>query len=80
VPIHNNEIADIFNHVADLLDIEGANQFRIRAYRGAARTIADLPRSAVDMVKREEGLSSLLGIGKDPAGRIKEVVETGTLA
>jgi DNA polymerase (family 10) len=35
VPIHNNEIADIFNRVADLLGIEGTNPLRIRASRGA---------------------------------------------
>ncbi len=79
MPVHNTEIAKIFNKIADLLDIQGANQFRIRAYRTAARTITELPRSAADMVDRGEDLSELSGIGKDLAGKIKEIVETGTL-
>jgi DNA polymerase (family 10) len=79
VPIHNADIADIFNEVADLLDIQGANQFRIRAYRSAARTVQDLPRSAADMVEEGEDLSRLPGIGKDLAGKIETIVRTGTL-
>ncbi|MDI6854200.1 MAG: DNA polymerase/3'-5' exonuclease PolX [Deltaproteobacteria bacterium] len=80
MPVHNADIAEIFNRIADLLDIQGANPFRIRAYRTAARTIAELPRSAADMVERGEDLCELPGIGKDLAGKIKEIVETGTLA
>jgi DNA polymerase (family 10) len=79
MPIHNNDVADIFNRVADMLDIEAENQFRIRAYRSAARTISGLPQDVSDMVAREEDLSTLPGIGKDLAGKIKEIVETGTL-
>ena len=37
MPVHNAEIAVAFDHLADLLEIEGANPFRIRAYRRAAR-------------------------------------------
>ena len=40
MPVHNSEIAGIFSKVADLLEIEGANQFRVRAYRKAARIVA----------------------------------------
>ena len=39
----NAEIAEAFNRLAELLEIEGANPFRIRAYRNAARTVAELP-------------------------------------
>jgi DNA polymerase (family X) len=80
MPVHNADIAEIFNKIADLLDIESANPYRIRAYRTAARTIAELPRSAADLVERGEDLSQLPGIGKDLAEKIKEIVETGTLA
>jgi DNA polymerase (family X) len=38
MPVHNTEIACAFDHLADLLEIEGANPFRVRAYRNAART------------------------------------------
>jgi len=77
--IHNSDVAEIFNKMADLLDIEGANQFRVRAYRNAARIISGLPHSVSDMVKGKHDLSKLPGIGKDLAGKIKEIVERGTL-
>ena len=38
--VHNTDIATCFNKLADLLEIEGANAFRVRAYRNAARTLA----------------------------------------
>jgi DNA polymerase (family 10) len=80
MPVHNNDVAAIFNKVADMLDIEGANQFRVRAYRKAARTIGDLTQSVSEMVSQDKDLSELPGIGKDLAGKIKEIVETGTLS
>jgi DNA polymerase (family 10) len=79
MPVHNRDIAEIFNKVADLLDISGANPFRVRAYRNAARTLEGLGQSVADMVADKEDLSELPGIGKDLAGKIKEIVETGTL-
>jgi DNA polymerase (family X) len=79
MPVHNRDIAEIFNKLADLLEIEGANQYRVWAYRTAARTIGELPQSAVDMVEKGEDLSELSGIGKDLAGKIAEIVETGEL-
>ncbi|NIR46914.1 DNA polymerase/3'-5' exonuclease PolX [candidate division KSB1 bacterium] len=79
MPIHNTDIAEIFNRVADFLELEEANQFRIRAYRNAARTVGSLSRSVSDMIEQNEDLSELPGIGKDLAGKITEIVETGTL-
>jgi DNA polymerase (family 10) len=80
LPVHNAEMAEIFNQVADLLEIEGANQFRVRAYRNAARTIGGLPRSVADMIEEGQDLTELPGIGEDLAGKIEEIVETGSLA
>jgi DNA polymerase (family 10) len=79
MPVHNADIADMFNRMADLLEIQGANPFRVRAYRNAARTVGELSRSAADMVREGEDLSRLAGIGKDLAGKIAEIVETGKL-
>jgi histidinol phosphatase-like PHP family hydrolase len=79
MPIHNSDVVEILSKVANMLDIEGANQFRVRAYRNAARTIADLPKSVADMIERGEDLSELPGVGKDLAGKIAEIVETGAL-
>ena len=78
MPIHNPDIAAVFSEIADLLEIEGDNPFRIRAYRNAARTIQDHGRGFVTMVSGDEDLTAIPGIGKDLAARIKEVVETGT--
>jgi DNA polymerase (family 10) len=80
MPVHNSEIAAIFNELADLLEIEGANRFRIRAYRNAAITIANFPKSAASMVEAHDDLSRLPTIGKDLAGKIAEIVATGHLA
>ena len=77
--VHNADISRIFTRLADLLEIEGANPFRVRAYRTAAQTIEDLPRSAADMIAAGEDLTKLPGIGKDLAGKIQEIAETGDL-
>jgi DNA polymerase (family X) len=75
----NTEVARILREVADLLEIEGANAFRIRAYRSAARTIEELPEPVAPMAGDVERLTSLPGIGEDLAGKITEIVRTGTL-
>jgi DNA polymerase (family 10) len=80
MPIHNSDIADIFNKLADTLEIEGANEFRVRAYRNAARVVNDLPQAIATMIGRGESLLALPGIGKDLEGKIKEIVETGALS
>jgi DNA polymerase (family X) len=79
MPVHNKDVAEIFNKVGDLLDIAGSNPFRVRAYRNAARTVEALGKSVSDMVGKEDDLSELPGIGKDLAEKIKEIVETGSL-
>lgn len=80
MPVHNADVAAVFEEMADLLEIEGSNPFRIRAYRNAARTLRDLPREVGAMLDEGEDLTELPGIGEDLAGKIKEVVETGTAA
>jgi len=80
MPVQNSDISDIFNKVADLLDIQGENPFRVRAYRNAARTVSSLPQTVSDMLESGKDLSELPGIGNDLAGKIKEIVETGSLA
>jgi DNA polymerase (family X) len=80
MPVHNAEIATAFDHLADLLEIEGANPFRVRAYRNAARTVEDLPRSVAELIASGEDLTELPGIGADLAGKIAEFVDTKHLA
>ena len=77
--VQNTEIARIFDQVADLLEIQQANRFRVRAYRTAAPTLRALPQAVAAMVGRGEDLSRLPGVGKDLAGKIAEIVRTGRL-
>ncbi|MGB8330309.1 MAG: helix-hairpin-helix domain-containing protein, partial [Polyangiales bacterium] len=77
MPVHNAEIADLFDRMAMLLEIQGANPFRVRAYRNAARTLGDLPRDVTDLIAEGEDLSELPAIGADLASKIAEVADTG---
>ena len=77
MPVHNADIAAVFEEIADLLEIENANPFRVRAYRNAARQLQGMGVPAADMVARNEDLTELPGIGDDLAAKIKEIVETG---
>lgn len=79
MPIHNDEIAGIFEQLADLLEIDEANPFRVRAYRNAARTLRNLTEEAADLIEEGEDLSALPVIGEDLAGKIEEIVKTGHL-
>jgi len=80
MPVANHDIAEIFSHYAALLEIDGANAFRVRAYQNAARLIDGYAASVADMVRDHEDLTELAGIGADLAGKIEEIVETGRLA
>jgi len=77
--LENPEIARIFEEVADVLEIQGANPFRIRAYRNATRTVETLTTPLRKWVDENRLLTDLPGIGKEMANHIREMVETGTL-
>jgi DNA polymerase (family 10) len=77
MPVHNADIAAIFEEIADLLEIRNENPFRIRAYRNAARQVEGMGVALTDMVARGEDLTELPGIGADLAAKIQEIVETG---
>lgn len=79
MPVQNSEIAEIFYEIADLLEIEDANPFRVRAYRNAARTVAGYPRRINEMVEEGEDIDDLSGVGEDLAKKIREIVQTGSL-
>jgi DNA polymerase (family X) len=80
VPVQNAEIAAMFDQAAELLEIEGENQFRVRAYRRAARTVEGLPQSIKSMLSSGRDLSELPGIGKDLAEKIADIVQSGHFA
>jgi len=77
MPVHNADIAAVFEEIADRLEIQGANPFRIRAYRNAARTLGELPQEARALLEKGEDLTRLPGIGDDLAAKVREIVETG---
>lgn len=78
-PLENIEIAQVLTEVADLLEIEGANPFRVRAYRNVVRTVEGLTRPLARMVEAGEDLTELPGIGSEMAHHITELVTTGRL-
>src|ERR1700704_2856949 len=78
--MQNPDIARLFDELADLLEIQNANPFRVRAYRNAARTLGDLPESLAEIAGNpERSLEELPGIGHDLALKIKTIVDTGSL-
>ena len=78
--MQNPDIARLFDEVADLLEIQDANPFRVRAYRNAARTIRDFPEPLTDLVRAgTKDLTDIAGIGDDLAEKITAIVTTGEL-
>ncbi len=79
--MHNDDVARLFSEYADLLEIRGANAFRIRAYRNAARTIKHLGDDVATIATRgKQALQEYAGIGPDLADRILEIVQTSRMA
>jgi len=78
----NDEIASVLERVADLLEAQGAETFRLRAYRAAADTVRHEPRLVAEIADKEglKGLEELSGIGKSLASTIREFVAAGRLA
>jgi len=78
--VTNADIAAAFEQVADLLEYQGENVFRVRAYRNAARTIDGLVESLASVRADEaRSLTELEGIGADLAGKIETLLDTGRL-
>ncbi|WP_334065976.1 DNA polymerase/3'-5' exonuclease PolX [Burkholderia cepacia] len=78
MPIHNAGCAAVFAEIADMLEIQGANPFRVRAYRNAARTIADYGRDIATMIANGDDLGKIPSIGPDLASKLREIAATGT--
>jgi DNA polymerase (family 10) len=79
-PKDNAFVADRLDEIADLLEVQDANPFRVRAYRNAARTVRRYGVPIIDMVMRGPPLTDLPGIGEDLAGKITDCVTSGTTA
>ena len=78
--MQNAEIARLLSDVADLLEISAGNPFKVRAYRNAARTVADHSDPIAELVSGGEfDLTDLPGIGDGIAKEIRALVSTGSL-
>ena len=75
----NQAIAEKLLELADLLEQQHANPYRVNAYRRAARTVAGHDQPLADLAEREgiEGLDRLPGIGRSIALAIQEMLRTG---
>ena len=79
--ISNQEITNTLNEVASLLEAQGANPFRIKAYRNAAQVISARAEPVQVMAETEgiEGLERIPGIGDSLSHSILQLVQTGRL-
>ena len=78
--VSNAEIAAVLEEIADILELEAANPFRIRAYRNAARTLQAFAPDIANLLASGQALPKLPGIGEDLAGKIDEIASTGSCA
>jgi DNA polymerase (family X) len=76
--VDNNAVARVLAEIADLLELKGENPFKIRAYRNGADIVTTCGEQVAGL--DTAALLRLPGIGKDLAGRIREISETGTAA
>jgi DNA polymerase/3'-5' exonuclease PolX len=75
--VTNRQIAEVFSSVADMIEAQNGNIYRIQAYRHAARGLLDLPEPAADILARGEALP-VTGLGERLRKRISELVESGS--
>src|SRR4051794_18681752 len=74
----NATIAALFDELADLYELDGAVVHRIVAYRNAAKTVREAPRS-VAALTREGKVTELPGIGRTLEEKIQSLLDTGTI-
>lgn len=78
--MNNAQVATVFELIADLLEFQNANPFRVRAYRQGARVIHDLGEPVAQIVNDpQRSLTDYQGIGKDLADKVATLVHTGSL-
>jgi len=75
----NSILSELFNQMADIMEILGEDRFRINTYRKVGRIIGDMPIGVETMLATEE-LAKIPGIGKSSVAKIEEFVKTGQVA
>ena len=76
--VTNRQIAEVLSGIANLLEFQNSNPYRIQAYRNAARGLLDLVEPAAEILARGDSLP-IPGLGKRLRARIEELVHTGTM-
>ena len=77
MPVSNEEVAELFENMATLLEVKGDTVFKIRAYQRAASAIAQLSFSLEQAVADDVDLKKVPGIGKAISDKIHELIVTG---
>ncbi|GAB6163117.1 hypothetical protein JCM12298_22770 [Desulfothermus naphthae] len=77
--ITNEEIADKLEELANYLELEGGDIYKIRAYKNAAQVIRGIGEDLCEMVKQGKDLKAFSGIGRNIENKIIEIVKTGDL-
>ncbi len=77
--LSNQQLAAIFSDIADRLEIQGENVFKVRAYRTASQNLLALTRPAFDLWK-EGSLEGIPGVGQAIREKIDELMRTDKLA
>lgn len=78
--MENARIADALDEIADLIELQEGSPFRVRSYRMAAQSVRDQSQRVADLLAQGQDLSELPHIGQRTAGKIRELVDTGTCA
>lgn len=73
----NREIAEVFDEIADLLELDRANVYRVQAYRQVAQRLREESRDVSLMVKRGDDITTIPGVGENSAAIIRELVLVG---
>ncbi len=78
--VDNRAIARVLHRIADLLEFQDENPFKLRSYRVAAETIEELHDALVEMAARggDKELQKIPGVGKSISAQILEIIATGT--
>jgi DNA polymerase (family 10) len=77
--IDNRDVAGVLERIADLLEFKDENPFKLRSYRVAAETIAEMQQPIAEIAARgAASLQELPGIGKSLSAQIVEILQTGT--
>lgn len=72
----NAELSGLFERIANLLEIDGADRFRVNSYRRVSRSLKNATEDVADLVA-ENRVTDLPGVGKSAADKIKQLIETG---